>query len=132
MIARDSGGGLSWSSPPLTFTTTTPATSSCRVKLTVESDWASGYVGGLQVTNTGAPMDGWTLNFTWPRAWQSLGSGWSATWTEDGQEVKAVSEPGGGLDTGETATIGFVGNYSGPNVLPSVFTLNGTVCTAEF
>lgn len=132
VIARDSGGGLSWSSPPLTFTTTTPATSSCRVKLTVESDWASGYVGGLQVTNTGAPMDGWTLNFTWPRAWQSLGSGWSATWTEDGQEVKAVSEPGGGLDTGETATIGFVGNYSGPNVLPSVFTLNGTVCTAEF
>ena len=25
--------------------------------------------------------------------------------------------------------VGFVGAYSGPNVPPGVFTLNGTVCT---
>ncbi|MFG1945783.1 cellulose binding domain-containing protein [Nonomuraea sp. NPDC048826] len=129
VIARDTGGGLSWSSPPVTFTTTAPATSSCTAKLTVQSDWASGYVGSIELTNTGAPVDGWTLAFSWPRAWQSLGSGWSAVWTEDGRDVKAVSEPGNGaLATGATTTIGFVGNYSGPNVLPSVFTLNGRVC----
>ncbi|TXK34301.1 cellulose binding domain-containing protein [Nonomuraea sp. C10] len=129
VIARDSGGGLSWSSPPLTFTTKAPATSSCTAKLTVQSDWASGYVGSIEITNTGAPVNGWTLNFAWPRAWQSLGSGWSATWTQNGQDVKAVSEPGSGaLGTGATTTIGFVGNYTGPNVLPSVFTFNGRVC----
>lgn len=129
VIARDSGGGLSWSSPPLTFTTKAPATSSCTAKLTVQSDWASGYVGSIEITNTGAPVNGWTLNFAWPRAWQSLGSGWSATWTQNGQDVKAVSEPGSGaLGTGATTTIGFVGDYTGPNVLPSVFTFNGRVC----
>ncbi|MGW0485517.1 cellulose binding domain-containing protein [Nonomuraea sp. NPDC003214] len=131
VIARDAGGGLSWASPPLTFTTKAPATSSCSVRLNVQSDWSSGYVGSIDVTNTGAPIDGWTLDFAWPRSWQSLGSGWSAVWTQDGRAVKAVSEPGNrALATGASATIGFVGNYSGPNVLPSVFRLNGTVCAA--
>lgn len=131
VIARDTAGRTSWSSPPLTFTTPAPATGSCKVALTVQSDWASGYVGNIEITNTGAPVDGWTLAFTWPRAWQSLDSGWSAQWTESGRDVKAVSEPGNGrLDTGQSVTIGFVGSYSGPNVLPTVFTLNGRVCAA--
>ncbi|WP_433514911.1 cellulose binding domain-containing protein [Nonomuraea sp. CA-143628] len=132
VIARDTGGGVSWASPPLTFTTGTPASSSCTVRLAVQTDWASGYVGAIDVTNNGAPMNGWTLAFTWPRTWQSLGSGWNATWTQNGPDVKAVNEPGNGsLPTGGSTTIGFVGNYSGPNVLPGVFTLNGTVCTTR-
>ncbi|GAA3828310.1 cellulose binding domain-containing protein [Sphaerisporangium flaviroseum] len=129
VIARDSGGGLSWASPPLTFTTGTPASSSCTVRFTDQTDWGNGYLGAIDITNNGAPINGWTLNFSWPRTWQSLGSGWSAVWTQNGQDVKAVNEPGNGsLPTGASATIGFVGNYSGPNVLPAVFTLNGTVC----
>ncbi|MFD0659598.1 cellulose binding domain-containing protein [Thermocatellispora tengchongensis] len=132
VIARDSGGGLSRPSPPLTFTTGTPASSSCSVRLTKQTDWASGYVGVLDITNHGAPIDGWTLNFRWPRTWQSLGSGWSATWTQNGTDVRVVNDPGNGsLPTGGSATVGFVGNYSGPNVLPSVFTLNGTLCTTR-
>ncbi|MFI9844715.1 cellulose binding domain-containing protein [Nonomuraea sp. NPDC051941] len=132
VIARDSGGGLSWASPPLTFTTGTPATSSCSVRLTVTTDWASGYVGAIDITNNGAPVSGWTLNFGWPRSWQSLGSGWGGVWTQTGPDVKVVNEAGNGaLATGATATVGFVGNYSGPNVLPAVFTLNGSVCTTR-
>ncbi|MEV5560365.1 cellulose binding domain-containing protein [Nonomuraea wenchangensis] len=132
VIARDTGGGLSWSSPPLTFTTGTPATSSCSVRLTNQTDWASGYVGSLDITNRGAPLNGWTLSFTWPRPWQSLGSGWGAGWTETGSQVKVVNDPASPtLATGATVTVGYVGNYSGPNVLPAVFTLNGTVCRTE-
>ncbi|HEX4814831.1 MAG TPA: cellulose binding domain-containing protein [Nonomuraea sp.] len=132
VLARDTGGGLSWSSPPLTFTTGTPAASSCSVRLTNQSDWASGYVGAIEITNRGAALDGWTLNFTWPRPWQSLGSGWSAVWTQTGSDVKAVNDPANpSLPADGTTTIGYVGNYTGPNVLPSVFTLNGTVCTTE-
>ncbi|MGW3352296.1 cellulose binding domain-containing protein [Nonomuraea rubra] len=132
VIARDTGGASSDPSPPLTFTTGTPATSSCSVKLTIQTDWASGYVGSIDITNHGAPMNGWTLSFSWPRPWQSFGSGWSAVWTQSGSDVKAVNEPANpSLATGATTTIGFVGNYSGPNVLPSVFTLNGTVCTSQ-
>ncbi|MEV1004283.1 cellulose binding domain-containing protein [Nonomuraea sp. NPDC050202] len=132
VIARDSGGAASDPSPPLTFTTGTPAASSCSVKLTVQTDWASGYVGSIDITNHGAPLNGWTLSFSWPRSWQSFGSGWSAVWTQSGSDVKAVNEAANpSLATGATTTVGFVGNYSGPNVLPSVFTLNGTVCTTR-
>ncbi|MCC5575818.1 cellulose binding domain-containing protein [Microtetraspora sp. AC03309] len=132
VIARDSGGGVSWASPPLTFTTGTPASSSCAVRLTDQSDWGNGYVGAIDITNNGAPINGWTLNFDWPRTWQSLGSGWSAVWTQNGSNVKVVNEPANGsLPTGASTTIGFVGNYSGPNILPAVFTLNGTVCTTR-
>ncbi|GAB2477076.1 cellulose binding domain-containing protein [Streptosporangium sandarakinum] len=132
VIARDSGGGVSSPSAPLTFTTGTPASSSCSVRLTKQSDWGSGYVGSIDITNNGAPVSGWTLTFGWPRAWQSLGSGWSAVWAQNGQDIKVVNEPGNGsLATGATATVGYVGNYSGPNVLPEVFTLNGTVCTTR-
>ncbi|MEW9549674.1 cellulose binding domain-containing protein [Nonomuraea sp. NPDC050783] len=132
VIARDTGGGLSWASPPLTFTTGTPAGSSCSVRLSIQSDWASGYVANLDITNRGAPLSGWTLTFTWPRSWQSLGSGWSGVWTQTGSEVKVVNEAGNGsLPTNATTTVGYVGNYSGPNVLPTAFTLNGTVCRTE-
>ncbi|MGW4642959.1 cellulose binding domain-containing protein [Sphaerisporangium sp. NPDC004334] len=131
VLARDSGGGLSPASPPLTFTTGTPASSSCTVRLSDQNDWGSGYVGAIDVTNNGAPIDGWTLNFGWPRSWQSLGSGWGGVWTQDGSQVKVVNEAGhGSLPTGATVSVGFVGNYSGPNVLPTVFTLNGTLCSA--
>ncbi|MEU8040187.1 cellulose binding domain-containing protein [Streptosporangium sp. NPDC049078] len=132
VVARDSGGGVSAPSAPLTFTTGTPASSSCSVRLTKQTDWASGYVGAIDITNHGAPVSGWTLSFSWPRTWQSLGSGWGAVWTQDGQDVQVVNESGNGsLPTGASATIGFVGNYSGPNTLPAVFTLNGTVCTTR-
>lgn len=130
VVARDTGGGASWASPPLTFTTGTPASSSCTVRLSNQTDWGSGYVGALEITNNGAPINGWTLTFGWPRTWQSLGSGWSAVWTTDGSNVRVVNEPSSGaLATGASTTIGFVGNYSGPNVLPRVFTLNGSVCS---
>ncbi|MBG0814667.1 cellulose binding domain-containing protein [Planomonospora sp. ID82291] len=132
VIARDGGGGASPPSAPLTFTTGTPASGPCSVRLAKQSDWASGYVGAIEITNHGAPINGWTLDFSWPRAWQSLGSGWSAVWTQDGRDVRVVNDSGNGsLPTGGSTTVGFVGNYSGPNVLPAVFTLNGTVCTTR-
>ncbi|MFC7640438.1 cellulose binding domain-containing protein [Streptosporangium lutulentum] len=132
VIARDSGGGVSSPSSPLTFTTGTPASSSCSVRLTKQSDWGSGYVGAIDITNHGAPINGWTLNFNWPRTWQRLDSGWSAVWTQNEQDVKVVNDSGNGsLPTGASTTIGFVGNYSGPNVLPATFTLNGSVCTTR-
>jgi hypothetical protein len=130
VLARDNAGNLSWSSPPLTFTTGTPAASTCTVKLTDVTDWGSGYVGAVDITNTGtAPLNGWTLSFTWPTSWQSVSSGWNATWTQTGTQVRVTNDAtlaaGGG-----TTSVGFVGAYTGPNVLPTAFTLNGTVCTA--
>jgi hypothetical protein len=131
VVARDAAGTASWSSAPVTFTTGTPATSSCSVKYTDTSDWGNGYVGSVDITNTGTrTVTGWTLTYSWPRSWQSLGSGWNGTWTQTGSTVRVTNAEGNGtLAPGASTNIGLVGNYSGPNVLPTVFTLNGTVCT---
>nr|WP_239170058.1 cellulose binding domain-containing protein [Actinoplanes xinjiangensis] len=129
VLARDGSGRLSQASPPLTFTTGTPADASCTVKFRDSNDWGNGYVGTIDVTNNGTdPVNGWTLAFTWPTGWQNVSSGWSATWDQDGRTVRVTSDAA--LAAGATANVGFVGNYSGPNVLPTAFTLNGTVCTS--
>ena len=132
-VARGATGTESWSSPPTTFVTGTPAVSTCAVTLTKTGDWGNGYVGSVDITNTGTePVDGWTLGFELPRSWLSFGSGWNATWSADGTQVAAANlDWNGGIAPGATVSIGYVGNYAGPNVLPHVFTLNGTVCTTR-
>ncbi|MCS7475641.1 cellulose binding domain-containing protein [Umezawaea endophytica] len=130
LIARDNAGRVSWSSPPATFTTTTPPTSTCAVTFTDTNDWGNGYVGAVDITNTGTTsLDTWTLAFTWPTTWQQVTSGWNATWTQTGTAVQVAGTAP--LAPGATANTGFVGAYQGPNAPPTTFTLNGTLCTTR-
>jgi hypothetical protein len=131
VLARTAAGTASWSSAPVTFRTGTPAASSCAVRFADTNDWGNGFVGSIDVTNTGTrAIDGWTLAFTWPTAWQQVNSGWNATWTQTGGTVRVQAGDGNRtLAPGASTTVGFVAAYSGPNVTPAVFTLNGTVCT---
>jgi Cellulose binding domain/Fibronectin type III domain len=127
VLARNGSGAQSWSSPPLTFTTTAPAQSTCSVRYTDANDWASGFVGSVDITNTGsAPLDGWTLAFTWPTSYQQVSSGWNGTWTQQGTTVVVTGT--GQLGPNAKVNAGFVAGYTGPNVPPIAFTLNGTVC----
>jgi hypothetical protein len=132
VLARDGSGAVSWASPPLTFTTGTPAVSTCAVHFADATDWGSGFVASVDVTNTGAnPIDGWTLTFGWPTGLQQMAGGWNGTWSQTGASVRVTSTSSNArLAGGGSANVGFVGNYSGPNILPAVFTLNGTVCTS--
>lgn len=133
LIARDGAGRVSWSSPPLTFSTATPAASTCAVKLTNANDWGNGFVGGVDITNTGdAPVDSWSLAFDWPTGWQQVSSGWNATWAQEGATVRVTgTEDNRALAPGATVNVGFVGAYQGPNVPPAVFKLNGVHCTTR-
>lgn len=130
VLARDAAGRVSWASPPLTFQTTAPATSTCAVRFAETTNWGNGYVADVEITNTGAdPIDSWTLSFTWPTTWQRVDSGWNATWTQDGTTVRVTNADGNRvLEPGAGTTVGFVGSYQGPNVPPAAFTLNGTLC----
>ncbi|MEV6832345.1 cellulose binding domain-containing protein [Amycolatopsis sp. NPDC051102] len=123
VLARDTAGNVSAASPPLTFTTGAPAASTCTVKISDVNDWASGFVGGIHVTGTGVVGD-WTLTFNWPTARQRLTGGWNGTWAQNGTTVTVSSPapPAAGVD------VGFTADYSGPNILPSAFTLNGVLC----
>jgi hypothetical protein len=133
VVAKDVLGLASWSSAAVPFVTATPATSTCAVQLTNTTDWGNGYVGSLDITNTGSePIEGWTLEFAFPRPWESFSDGWNATWTDDGESVSAANvDWNATIAPGASINIGYVGNYAGPNVLPHVFTLNGTVCASS-
>ncbi|GAA4697439.1 cellulose binding domain-containing protein [Phytohabitans rumicis] len=132
VLARDTAGNVSWASPPLTITTGSPAQSTCSVRFGYVTDWASGYVANLDITNTGTyAIDGWTLTFDWPTGWQQMNGGWNANWSQTGRTVKVTNlDTNGRLAPGGSVSAGFVGGYSGPNITPGAFTLNGTVCTA--
>ena len=112
VVAKDLAGAASWSSPPTAFVTGTPATSTCAVRLTNTADWGNGYVGSVDITNTGTePIDGWTLGFPFPRAWQSFGSGWNANWTRRRHRVAATNvdwnaaiAPGATINSATSAT----------------------------
>ncbi|MFJ7216095.1 cellulose binding domain-containing protein [Amycolatopsis sp. NPDC098790] len=124
VLARDAAGHVSWASPPVTLTTGAPASSSCTVRLTDVNDWASGFVGGIHVSSSVVTGD-WTLTFTWPTARQRVTSGWNGTWVQEGAAVTVTSSAG--LASG--ADVGFVADYGGPNILPTAFRLNGTLCS---
>jgi hypothetical protein len=133
VVARDVAGAESWSTPAVSFVTGTPADSNCAVTITKTADWGNGYVGNLDITNTGTTaVNGWTLGFAFPRTWLTFGSGWNADWSSAGNTATATDvDWNATIEPGATASIGFVGNYAGPNVLPGLFTLNGTVCTTR-
>jgi hypothetical protein len=132
VLARDTAGNVSWASPPLTLTTGSPASSTCAVRFADVGDWGNGYVASVDITNNGPnPIDGWTLTFAWPTVWQQMNGGWNGTWQQIGTTVTVNSA--GGQTTlaaaGGSTNVGFVAGYNGPNILPSAFALNGTVCT---
>jgi hypothetical protein len=131
ILARDTAGAVSWASPPLTITTGSPARSDCSVRLSEATNWASGYVRSIDVTNTGtAPVTGWTLTFSWPTGLQRMTSGWNGTWTQDAATVTVTNSEGNRtIAPNATANVGFVAEYTGPNIPPTAFTLNGTICT---
>ncbi|MFK0192204.1 cellulose binding domain-containing protein [Kitasatospora sp. NPDC090308] len=132
VLARDQAGRLSRPSAPLTFTTGTPDDSTCTVSYRVTSGWGNGFVADVVVSNTGpADLNGWTLDFDWPSAGQSVGSWWNADIAATGQHVRVTNgrdnarlAPNGGT----SAEFGFVGGNNGANPSPTVFRLNGTVC----
>lgn len=129
-VARDIAGAESLSSPAVAFTTGVPTSEACTVHVAKSADWGNGYVANLDVTNTGStPIDGWKLEFAFPRPWLSFGSGWNGTWQASGTGVSVTNaDTNASIAPGATVGVGYVGNYAGPNVLPRMFTLNGKAC----
>ncbi|GAB3841335.1 cellulose binding domain-containing protein [Micromonospora andamanensis] len=133
VLTRDTAGRVSWASPPLSFTTGSPASSTCGVRFTRTTDWGNGYLATVDITNNAdTAIDGWTLTWTWPTTWQRVGSGWSANWEQVGSTVRVTgNDDNRRIPAGGTTSAGFVGEYSGPNVTPTAFRLNGALCTVS-
>jgi hypothetical protein len=135
--ATDQRGFLSSPSAPATFITTTPANSTCAVTYSLSTGWGSGFVANVNITNTGPnPITGWTLHFSFPGDTESVSSSnWNANWSETGRDVNVTPLDWDAFlapNSGNTLSMGFVGNQNGAYPSPASFTLNGTVCTTTY
>ncbi|MEV0716454.1 glycoside hydrolase family 6 protein [Asanoa sp. NPDC050611] len=100
----------------------------CDVTYTT-NDWPGGFTASVTLRNTGDALTNWTLGFTFPNASQRVTQGWSATWTQSGQNVTARNlDYNGTLASGASTSLGFNGSWSGSNPKPTSFTVNGTTC----
>jgi len=116
------------------FAATKPAggggSGACRVTYTNANDWRTGFTGNVVITNTGTTaFNGWTLTWKWPGNQQMVGS-WNASYTQNGSQVTLSSESYNGSvpPGGQANWIGFNANYSGQNVNPTSFAVNGMAC----
>ncbi|MEU9830364.1 cellulose binding domain-containing protein [Streptosporangium sp. NPDC048047] len=115
------------------FAVATPAQAAagCAVTYTT-SDWDGGFTASIEVRNLGDAIDGWTLGFAFPDPGQKVTSGWSATYSQSGQNVTAKNvDYNGSIPTGGSVSLGFNGAFSGSNPKPAAFTLNGVTCTGS-
>ena len=89
-----------------------------------------GFGGNLTIINLGDPLTSWTLTFAFPNQ-QQVTQGWSANWSQSGQNVTATNAPwNGNLPTNAQLGIGFNGSYTGGvNNNPQTFAINGVTCT---
>ncbi|MEV7801760.1 cellulose-binding domain-containing protein [Microbispora sp. NPDC088329] len=110
---------------------TAQAATGCAVTYTT-NDWPGGFTAGITIQNLGSAINGWTLGFAFPDSGQKVGTGWSATYSQSGQDVTATNvDYNAAIATGASLSIGFNGSWSGSNPKPAAFTLNGVTCTGS-
>ncbi|GGO00259.1 cellulose-binding domain-containing protein [Microbispora bryophytorum] len=108
---------------------TAQAATGCAVTYTT-NDWPGGFTAAVTIQNLGNAINGWTLGFTFPDSSQKVDTGWSATFSQSGQNVTATNvDYNAAIATGTSVSIGFNGTWSGSNPQPAAFTLNGVTCT---
>ncbi|HEY6786636.1 MAG TPA: cellulose binding domain-containing protein, partial [Trebonia sp.] len=134
VVAVDSHANPSLPSPPVTFTVPPPSNASCAVHYSVPGSWPGGFQGGVTITNNAAtPVSGWTLTWSWPSSGEAITQMWSASYTQAGDAVSAVSASYDATigASGGAVTFGFLASDSGQEPAPAVFYLNGNVCAND-
>jgi hypothetical protein len=109
---------------------TTPSGAGCHVVYTVTSQWNVGFGTAITIQNTGTtPINGWNLTWTWAGN-QQITQSWNANYSQTGANAKLTNASWNPtIAAGATISgMGFNGSYSGSNVAPTVFYVNGTLC----
>jgi cellulase/cellobiase CelA1 len=107
---------------------TPPPPTACTVAYAA-NDWSTGFTANVTITNSGPPISGWTLKYSYAGN-QKLSQGWSGTWTQSGPDVTVTNASWNGtIATGASVGIGANFTYTGTNARPTSFALNGTACT---
>ena len=108
---------------------TATASGSCKVTYTLQSEWAGGFNGVVDIKNTGsAAVNGWSLGFTFGGD-QKVTNFYSTALTQSGAKVTAANLAyNSAIAPAADVTFGFQGTWAASDAAPSGFTLNGTPC----
>jgi aryl-phospho-beta-D-glucosidase BglC (GH1 family) len=123
-------GLISTASNTATGTTSAAAAVSCHVTYNASNDWGNGFVAAISVTNTGASaLTSWTLSWTYSGN-QQVTQSWDGTYAQKGEALTLTNMSWNGAiaPNATNAGIGFQATYTGKNVAPTVFYLNGVAC----
>jgi cellulase/cellobiase CelA1 len=104
----------------------------CTATFRIFSDWQSGFVADVHVTNDGAgPIDGWTV--TWSVAGdQKVRDVWNARLMHSGAKVSVTDAGWNAKLPQRTATyFGLVADYTGTRADVNDVSLNGFPCVVE-
>jgi endoglucanase len=129
-IAYDNVGASTTSSTvSVTVSGSSSGSSSCKVAYTA-NQWDAGFTGSITITNSStSALSSWTLVFSFPGN-QKIAQIWSATYTQNGAQVTATNlSYNGAVAAGGNVSFGFNGSYSGSNLSPTAYTLNGVACS---
>ena len=114
----------------VTVTTTGAPTPTCSVTYRVTSQWTTGFVAEVRITNTGTTaINNWSLAWLFAND-QRITNLWNGGFTQDGGNVTVTNMPYNATVSagGGSQAFGFIGTWSGVNNSPSTFTLNGRTC----
>ncbi len=113
------------STPPTSPPTTPPGSRACTATYTVVNRWPTGFQATVQVTAGGAPINSWTVNWTFGNG-QTVSQFWNTALTPNGPAITARNLGyNGSLAAGTRTEFGFTANLSGTaNSVPAV------ACTA--
>lgn len=97
-----------------------------------KNDWGNGATVSITIKNNGsAAITNWELVFSFAGN-QKIGNLWGGKYTQSGATVTVTNESyNATIPVGGAVEFGFNLNYSGSNVKPASFTLNGTTCTTN-
>ncbi|MFG1749895.1 cellulose binding domain-containing protein [Streptosporangium sandarakinum] len=95
-------------SPSVTPTTSpSPIGGACSATIETTNSWPGGFQSTVTVRAGSAPVNGWTVKWTWPGG-QTISSLWSGTHTVSGPAVTVRNAPyNGSIEAGSSTTFGF-------------------------
>ncbi|WP_237153445.1 glycoside hydrolase family 44 protein [Oryzibacter oryziterrae] len=102
----------------------------CAITYKVTSDWDTGFVANLHITNTGGKaINGWALNWSFAGN-QVISNLWNGTLQTLGKEqLVTPADWTKSIGAGGSIDVGFYADYTGANAKPVSIKLNGMTCT---
>ncbi|WP_433517914.1 cellulose binding domain-containing protein [Nonomuraea sp. CA-143628] len=95
---------------PTPTPTPTPVPGACSATVETVNSWEGGFQSTVTVRAGNAPVDGWTVTWTWPGG-QSISSLWNGTQSGSGSAVTVRNAAyNGSIAAGASTTFGFTAN----------------------